>query len=192
MKTTKRLFSLLLSVLMVLGVFGLFAYADEIDPDDYVALNSYCYESGYRHDPTVNPYMTLVKDYSCTEGLKEFYQLYYCTACEKTIKKVFTDKVTGKPEIQPHTYVTVYGKDPTCTETGLTEGVSCKVCGKVKDEQKVIPAQHTDKNNDGYCDICKAETRYHCPYCGAAHDNGFWGAVVKWFHSLLASFGLKG
>lgn len=189
--TTKRLFSLLLSVLMVLGIFGMCAFADEIDPSDYVDWNSKCNESKYYHDdPMTNPYMTLVKDYSCTEGLKEFYKLYYCTACEKTIKKVYVDKATGKPEIQPHTFVDVYGKDPTCTETGLTDGKACAVCGKVSVEQKVIPATHTDKNNDGYCDICKAETRYHCPYCGEAHT-GFFGAFVKVFHNILASFGLK-
>ena len=38
--TTKRLFSLLLSVLMVLGIFGMCAFADEIDPNDYAKLNS--------------------------------------------------------------------------------------------------------------------------------------------------------
>ena len=195
--TTKRLFSLLLSVLMVLGIFGMCAFADEIDPNDYAKLNSECsaYDKDnnryYIHDPATNPFMTLVKDYSCTEGLKEFYKLYYCTACEKAIKKTFVNHETGKPERQQHTFVKLEAKDPTCTETGLTEGEACKVCGKVKVAQEVIPI-HPDKDKDGYCDLCKAELRYHCPYCGAAHDNGFWGGIVKWFHSLLASFGLKG
>ena len=108
----------------------------------------------------------------------------------KTIKKSYKNAVTGKPEIQPHTFVDVYGKDPTCTENGLTDGVACKVCGKVKVEQKVIKARHTDNNDDGYCDICKAETRYHCPYCNQEHA-GFFGAFVKIFHNILASFGLK-
>ena len=197
--TTKRLLSVLLAVMMVLGVFGMCAYADQIDEDDYAAINSYCRPvdpvtgqvsyNGY-HDPATNSDMKLVKDYSCTEGLKEFYKLYYCEACGKTIKKSYKNAVTGKPEIQPHTFVDVYGKDPTCTENGLTDGVACKVCGKVKVEQKVIKARHTDNNDDGYCDICKAETRYHCPYCNQEHA-GFFGAFVKIFHNILASFGLK-
>lgn len=188
--TTKRLLSVLLAVMMVLGVFGMCAFADEIDPDDYVKYNSWCSEAGSRHDPAVNGFMVLVKDYSCTEGLKEFYKLYYCEACGKTIKKSYTNAATGKPEIQPHSFVDVYGKDPTCTENGLTDGVACKVCGKVKVEQKVIKARHTDNNDDGYCDICKAETRYHCPYCNQEHA-GFFGAFVKIFHNILASFGMK-
>lgn len=197
--TTKRLFSLLLSVLMVLGVFGLFAYADEIDPNDYEVINykndpAECKPNGQGngllHDPDNNKNMILVKDYSCTEGLNEFYKLYYCPVCEKTIKKVYDNKVTGKPEIQPHKNEVVIGKPATCTEDGLTNGIACSVCGKVKEEQKVIPADHTDANKDGYCDICKAATRYHCPYCDAEHA-GFFGAFVKVFHNILASFGLK-
>ena len=39
-----------------------------------------------------------------------------------------------------HTVVTLAAKEPTCTETGLTEGSACSVCGKVFEEQKVIPA----------------------------------------------------
>ena len=39
-----------------------------------------------------------------------------------------------------HTKTIVKGKEATCTESGLTEGVKCSVCGTVLEEQKVIPA----------------------------------------------------
>ena len=32
------------------------------------------------------------------------------------------------------------GKEPTCTEPGLTEGSHCDLCGMVLEEQKEIPA----------------------------------------------------
>jgi hypothetical protein len=45
-------------------------------------------------------------------------------------------------EIPEHEHVeeTVVGKPATCTETGLTDGVKCSVCGKVLTAQQEIPA----------------------------------------------------
>ena len=42
--------------------------------------------------------------------------------------------------MKEHNYVTVPGKESTCTETGLTVGMSCSVCNKVKLEQYETPA----------------------------------------------------
>lgn len=39
-----------------------------------------------------------------------------------------------------HTKVTVSGKNATCTENGLTDGVKCSTCGSVLTAQKTIPA----------------------------------------------------
>jgi len=41
----------------------------------------------------------------------------------------------------PHTEVVDKAVEPTCTETGLTEGKHCSVCGEVLMEQKVVPAK---------------------------------------------------
>lgn len=40
----------------------------------------------------------------------------------------------------PHTEVVDKAVEPTCTETGLTEGKHCSVCSAVLVEQKVVPA----------------------------------------------------
>ena len=53
------------------------------------------------------------------------------------------------------TVKTIPGKDATCTETGLTEGKECTVCGKVTVEQTEIPVvPHTEevvKGKDATC-----------------------------------------
>lgn len=40
----------------------------------------------------------------------------------------------------PHTEAVDKAVEPTCTETGLTEGKRCSVCGEVLVEQEVVPA----------------------------------------------------
>lgn len=53
-----------------------------------------------------------------------------CDACGET--ETETVPATG------HTEETVAGKAPTCTETGLTEGVKCSVCGETLDAQEEL------------------------------------------------------
>ncbi|MBS7263719.1 MAG: type II secretion system protein [Eubacteriales bacterium] len=65
-------------------------------------------------------------------GVKTFT----CTRCKTT-------KTEAVPTLA-HTPVVVAGKEATCTETGLTEGKKCSVCGKVIVAQEIIPAKgHT-------------------------------------------------
>ncbi len=69
-----------------------------------------------------------------------------------------------------HKAVIVPGKKPTCTETGLTDGEKCSVCGEILLEQKLIPATgHTSDKGT----ITKAATvleagkrEYKCVHCG--------------------------
>ncbi len=60
--------------------------------------------------------------------------------------------------INGHTEEVVPAIDATCTQTGLTEGEKCSVCGEIlvaQDEIPMIP--HTDADSDGSCDICKQD-----------------------------------
>ena len=57
-----------------------------------------------------------------------------------------------------HTEETVAGKDATCTETGLTEGKKCSVCGEITVKQNEIPVKgHKDDDNNYECDDCDAK-----------------------------------
>ena len=69
-----------------------------------------------------------------------------------------------------HTEETIPGKAATCTETGLTDGVKCSVCGTVLVAQEVIPATgHTVVTDEGKAPTC-TETGLtegsHCSVCG--------------------------
>lgn len=71
---------------------------------------------------------------TCTaEGSYE--EVVYCTVCEEELsrKKVTVEKAD-------HTLEVVPGKAATCTETGLTDGEKCSVCGTILKAQEVIPA----------------------------------------------------
>ena len=52
-----------------------------------------------------------------------------------------------------HTEELIPGKAPTCTETGLTEGKKCSVCGEIITAQQTIPASGHDFE-DGNCTVC--------------------------------------
>ena len=78
---------------------------------------------------------TVDKEASCTEsGSKS----HHCTRCSAK---------TGVTEIAAtgHTEAIDSAKEATCTETGLTEGKYCSVCGRVLKKQEVIAKKaHTE------------------------------------------------
>ena len=100
---------------------------------------------------------------TCTDaGVKT----YTCTRCKTT--RTETIAKTG------HDPIAVPGKEPTCTETGLTEGSKCQRCGKTLTEQETIPALGHDWNTTSTgVDNCvnvsfrhENETITLCPICG--------------------------
>lgn len=181
MKTTKRIFALLLSALLIFCVFAVCAAAETKEDNGYVEYGSTCEKTGATHkidEDGSNLY--LIKDYSCAVDY-EHYIIYVCHDCGKAMKQYVTNE---------HIMVVDEGREKTCTEDGLTEGSHCKICGYVEKAQEVIPAKHEDEDHDGYCDNCPAELRYHCPYCGEEHTERF-GRIVNFFHIILSYFGLK-
>ncbi len=128
--------------------------------------NNICSVEGHTWDDGV-----VEREASCqVNGL----MLYTCRNCSDTNLEE-TDKLE-------HTVVTDPAVEPTCTETGLTEGSHCSVCGEVLKAQEVVPAKEHDwveetvrrKANavrDGvrelYCSICGESKLEAIPATGA-------------------------
>ncbi|HPF53887.1 MAG TPA: hypothetical protein PLM48_04510, partial [Clostridia bacterium] len=96
-----------------------------------------------------------------------------CTICGET-----------KTEAIPaagHTAVTDAAVAPTCTETGLTEGSHCSVCGEIIVAQKVVAATDHDWGNwtangdDTHTRICTNDSSHtqteSCTYELTGHDD---------------------
>ena len=83
-----------------------------------------------------------------------------CTVCGATenIKKL------------PHTEITITGKAASCTETGLTEGKKCSVCGEITVAQKTIEKiAHTEVSipgKDATCTETGLTEGKKCSVCG--------------------------
>ena len=89
-------------------------------------------------------YESVVTEPTCTEG---GYTTYTCSCGDSYIAD----------ETAPlgHTEQILPGKEATCTETGLTEGRKCAVCGEILVAQEEIPALGHDYSN-GKCTRCDA------------------------------------
>ena len=48
---------------------------------------------------------------------------------------------------------TLSGREPTCTENGLTDGKKCKICGEITQAQETVPAVG-HKYENGECTVC--------------------------------------
>ena len=100
------------------------------------------------------------KEANCTENGSK-HQV--CSVCGVTIK---TEAIPAKG----HTDEVVPGKAATCTETGLTEGKKCSVCGETLVAQEVIPAKgHTDEvvpGKDATCTETGLTDGKKCSVCG--------------------------
>ena len=72
-----------------------------------------------------------------------------CPTCGATETKPLPGTATG------HRKTTIAGQAATCTETGLTEGVTCDLCNQVLTAQQTIPATgHSEKTVPGYAPTC--------------------------------------
>ena len=105
---------------------------------------------------------------------------YKCSMCGLRALKVNGEYViTPEEELYHphpgHTWVTVKGYAATCTETGLSDGVVCAVCGEVKEAQEVIPALgHDWKTILGKAATCTEDgvvAHEECTRCGEIKGN---------------------
>ena len=113
------------------------------------------------------------KDATCTEN--GFTDGTKCAKCGEIIKAQETIPATGHKDensdykcdvcaeelCTEHEEEAVEGKDPTCTENGLTAGSKCAKCGEVIEAQEIIPATGHDFA-DANCTTPKT-----CNTCGA-------------------------
>ena len=94
------------------------------------------------------------------------------TTWTQEIRDSFTSRVTWKEACigaLEHTEITDEAKAPTCTETGLTEGSHCSVCGTVLVAQEEISATgHTltmVEGKEATCTEAGVKAHYHCSVC---------------------------
>ena len=78
------------------------------------------------------------------------------------------EKITEPIEKLPHTEVIDEAVAPSCTETGLTQGKHCSVCGEVLVAQQTVEALQHDYEPAVTDPTCTAQgyTTYTCSRCG--------------------------
>ena len=116
---------------------------------DSVVYCSVCSEELSRETVTVeaqgHEYEAVVTAPDCVSG---GYTTYTCSVCGDSY-------VADETSALGHTEEVIPGKDATCTETGLTEGKKCTVCGETTVAQEEIPALGHDWLEDGSCSRCE-------------------------------------
>ena len=120
---------------------------------NFVEIIKLCPDCG---SPITN---SVTVDPTCTE---KGHMTLTCDNCGHTETTDISEK--------GHTLVTDDGKPATCTDTGLTVGLHCSVCGEVFKAQEIIPANgHTPVVDAAKAPTC-TETGLtegsHCSVCG--------------------------
>ena len=87
----------------------------------------------------------------------------------------YQDTKVSVLEIVPHTEMTVEGIQPTCTETGLSDGVQCAVCGAILVEQTELPARGHSLQHEAYVaptvEEEGIEEHWYCNVCHSIFDS---------------------
>ncbi|MBR6826281.1 MAG: hypothetical protein IKM59_07015, partial [Oscillospiraceae bacterium] len=91
-----------------------------------------------------------------------------------------------------HTVITVPGKEPTCTNSGLSDYVYCDTCKLVFEEQSILPRlghsySYEDQGNGmhiGTCTRCSKTT-------SASHSIGENGSCICGYTSVINDEGIK-
>ncbi|MBQ7345578.1 MAG: hypothetical protein IJW45_05905 [Oscillospiraceae bacterium] len=144
---------------------------EEIPVLDHNFEDGICTECGAEDPDYVEPhehsYTAVVTEPTCTEG---GYTTYTCECGESYI--------ADKTAALGHTEVIDAAVEATCTETGLTEGKHCSVCGEVLVAQEEIPAAGHNFE-DGVCTECGEEEETSVPTTPVKPSWQSW--FEKWF-----------
>lgn len=99
-----------------------------------------------------------------------------CSRCAET--------QTEELPLAEHHIVTIPAKEPTCTNSGLSEGKYCDICNTTIKAQAPIPAKgHTDADGDKKCDICGADYVKKCTcFC---HGNNIFSKLMRIIYTIL-------
>ena len=125
----------------------------EVSADEVFIPAIECTEHDY-----VDGVCTKCGDHTCTGGEATCIKKAICSIC---------GEMYGS--LGEHVTVVIPGKAPTCTETGLTDGEKCSVCGDITVPQSVIEEiAHTEVVDAGIAPTCTgnglSEGR-HCSVC---------------------------
>ncbi len=90
------------------------------------------------------------------------------------------------PSYDQHEWVTVPGKEATCTQSGYTDHLRCEICNMI-DGKKVISAlEHVDADADGTCDDCSGDIEAMKEKCGCiCHKTN---PIMKLVYRILKFF----
>jgi len=104
------------------------------------------------------------KDSSCSET-GSYDSVIKCSVCGDEL-----ERETKTIEKLPHTEEEIAGKAATCTETGLTAGKKCSVCGEILEAQQEIgKLPHTEEKiagKDATCTETGLTEGKKCSVCG--------------------------
>ena len=98
-----------------------------------------------QHEHSYGEFM-IAKEPTCTESGEK---IKACSCGDKVIEKI---------EARGHIEEAIARVEPTCTETGLTEGKKCSVCGEILVAQEIIDATGEHKFEGSYnCTVCNVK-----------------------------------
>ena len=117
---------------------------------------------------------------TCTAPATYYYSCKVCGAVENNDSHTFTSGAA-----LGHAWQETARTDANCTNAGTVTYTCTHDRSHVRTE--ALPqTDHADHNGDGYCDSCGKDLwSNRCAYCGQVHA-GFFGAIVGFFHRILA------